>query len=182
MITPLKEKIEKLKPVLRKALDIKNNYALPKLVKVVISSGTGKAKDKKRNELVADRLSKITGQKAALRGAKQSIATFKLRQGDIIGVAVTLRGPRMYKFLDKLFNIAMPRMRDFKGYTETSVDGMGNLTIGIREHIVFPETTDEEIKDVFGMSVTIVTTAKDKKEALEFFKQIGFPFKKEIAR
>ncbi|OHA58990.1 MAG: 50S ribosomal protein L5 [Candidatus Vogelbacteria bacterium RIFOXYD1_FULL_44_32] len=177
----LKDKIEKLKPELKKALGVKNNNALPRLVKVVVSSGTGKAKDKKRNELVADRLSKITGQKAALRGAKQSIATFKLRQGDIIGVASTLRGPRMYKFLDKLFNIAMPRMRDFKGYTETSIDDMGNLTIGIREHIVFPETTDEEIKDVFGMSVTIVTTATDKKQALEFFKQIGFPFKKALA-
>ncbi|MDQ5957869.1 MAG: large subunit ribosomal protein [Patescibacteria group bacterium] len=178
MIIPLKEKIEKIKPAMREALGVKNDLALPRLVKVVVSSGTGKAKDKKRNELVADRLGKITGQKAALRGAKKSIATFKLRQGDVIGVAATLRGPRMYKFLDKLFNIAMPRMRDFKGYTETSIDDLGNLTIGIREHVVFPETVDEEIKDVFGMSVTIVTTAKDKKEALTFFKQIGFPFKK----
>ena len=178
MIIPLKEKIAKVKPALKKTLGVKNDHALPHLVKVVVSSGTGKAKDKKRNELVADRLGKITGQKAALRGAKQSIATFKSRQGDIIGVAVTLRGPRMYKFLDKLFNIAMPRMRDFKGYPETSIDDMGNLTIGIREHIVFPETVDEEIKDVFGMSVTIVTTAKDKKEALEFFRVMGFPFRK----
>ncbi len=178
MIIPLKEKIEKIKPELKQALGVKNNLALPKLVKVVVSSGTGKAKDKKRNELVAGRLGKITGQKAALRGAKKSIATFKLRQGDIIGVAVTLRGPRMYQFLDKLINIAMPRMRDFKGYTESSIDDMGNLTIGIKEHVVFPETTDEEIKDVFGMSITIVTTAKDKKEALIFFKQLGFPFKK----
>ncbi len=178
MIIPLKEKIEKIKPAMREALGVKNDLALPRLVKVVVSSGTGKAKDKKRNELVADRLSKITGQKAALRGAKQSIATFKLRQGEIIGAAVTLRGPRMYKFLDKLFNIAMPRMRDFKGYAETHIDNMGNLTIGIREHVVFPETVDEEIKDVFGMSVTIVTTAIDKKQALAFFKELGFPFKK----
>ena len=177
---PLKEKIEKAKPALRAAIGEKNDLALPQLVKVVVSSGTGKAKDKKRNELVADRLSKITGQKAALRGAKQSIATFKSRQGDIIGVAVTLRGPRMYQFLDKLINIAMPRMRDFKGYTPSSIDDMGNLTIGIREHIVFPETIDEEIKDVFGMSVTIVTTAQNKKDALEFFKQMGFPFRKSM--
>jgi large subunit ribosomal protein L5 len=181
MAIAIKDKIEKIKPDLRDKLGIKNDMALPKLLKVVISSGTGKAKDKKRNELVADRLAKITGQKAAQRGAKKSIATFKLREGDIIGLAVTLRGPRMYQFLDKLLNIAMPRMRDFKGYTETSIDDMGNLTIGLKEHTVFPETADEDIKDVFGMSITIVTTAKDKKEALEFFRGMGFPFKKALA-
>ena len=182
MFTPLKEKIEAIKPSLRKSLQADNDLALPRLVKVVVSSGTGKAKDKKRNELVAGRLAKITGQKPALRGAKQSIATFKLRQGDIIGAAVTLRGPRMYRFLDKLFNVTMPRMRDFKGYPETIIDDMGNLTLGIREHIVFPETADEDIRDVFGMSITIVTTAKNKAEALIFFRELGFPFKKVTVR
>ena len=178
MITPIKDKLNKAKPALKEALGKKNEFDLPRITKVVVSSGTGKAKDPKRNTLIADRLAKITGQKPALRGAKKSIATFKVRQGDIVGIAVTLRGDRMYKFLDKLFNIAMPRMRDFKGFAETSIDNIGNLTIGLREHVVFPETSDEDIKDVFGMSITIVTTAKNKADALEFFKQMGFPFKK----
>jgi large subunit ribosomal protein L5 len=174
----LKDKIEKTRKDLMSDLGIKNVMAAPRLVKVVISSGTGKAKDKKRNELVADRLTKITGQKTSMRGAKKSIATFKVREGDVIGVAVTLRGDRMYGFLDKLINVAIPRMRDFKGYDTKAIDNMGNLSVGIKEHTVFPETADEELKDVFGLAVTIVTTAKDKKTAEAFFKTIGFPFKK----
>jgi len=173
-----REKIEKIRPELKKELGVKNDWAAPRILKVVVNSGTGKAKDKKRNELVGDRLSKITGQKAAPRGAKQSIASFKLRQGDIIGFSSTLRGKRMYDFLDRLFNVAIPRIRDFKGFDEKCIDEIGNLTLGIKEHVVFPETTDEELKDVFGLSVTIVTTAKNKKDALAFFKALGFPFKK----
>jgi len=165
-------------PELKKELGTKNNLAVPRLVKVVINSGTGKAKDKKRNELVENRLAKIAGQKPAPRGAKQSIASFKLREGDVIGYAVTLRGARMYDFLDLLLKVAIPRLRDFKGYQESIVDEVGNLTIGIKEHIVFPQTADEELRDVFGLSVTIVTTAKNRAEALAFFKAIGFPFKK----
>lgn len=172
------EKIKDSQKILKEELGVKNVMASPKVTKVVVSSGTGKAKDKKRNELVADRLAKITGQKPSPRGAKQSIATFKLRQGDVIGMSVTLRGKRMFDFLDKLINIAFPRTRDFKGFDEKSVDELGNLTIGLREHIIFPETIDEEIKDVFGLAVTIVTTAKDRKTGLAFFKAIGFPFKK----
>lgn len=174
----LKDKIEKFAPALKKELGVKNSMAIPKLVKVVINSGTGRAKDKKRDEIVANRLAKITGQKSSPRGAKQSIASFKLRQGDIVGHTVTLRGQRMYDFLDMLLNVAIPRIRDFKGYTNTSIDDIGNLTIGIKEHVVFPQTADEELRDIFGFSVTIVTTAKSKDQALAFFKQLGFPFKK----
>ena len=174
----LKEKIDQAIPELKKELGVKNVVAVPHLVKVVVSSGTGKAKDKKRNELVADRLARLTGQKPAPRGAKKSIASFKVRQGDVVGYAVTLRGQRMYDFLDLLLNVTMPRIRDFKGYDEKIVDEIGNLTLPVREHTVFPQTADEELKDVFGLAVTIVTTAKNKKDALAFFKAIGFPFKK----
>lgn len=172
------EKIKDSHKILKTELGIKNVMAMPRITKVIINSGTGKAKDKKRNELVADRLAKITGQKPSPRGAKQSIATFKLRQGEVIGLTATLRGKRMYGFLDKLINVAFPRTRDFKGFDDKGVDEMGNLTIGLRENIIFPETADEEIKDVFGLAVTIVTTAKDRPTALAFFKAIGFPFKK----
>ncbi|MFA5291206.1 MAG: 50S ribosomal protein L5 [Candidatus Paceibacterota bacterium] len=178
----LKQKIEKATPELKKELGVKNAMALPKLVKVVISSGTGKAKDKKRNEMVESRLAKITGQKPAPRGAKKSIASFKVRQGDVVGYAVTLRGPRMYDFLDLLLNIAIPRIRDFKGYDPKIVDEVGNLTLPIKEHVVFPQTADEELKDIFGLAVTIVTTAKDKKSALAFFKAIGFPFRHPLVK
>lgn len=178
MTKSIETKIKDIAPIMKEKLGVKNAMALPKIVKVVISSGTGKAKDKKRNELVADRLARITGQKASPRSAKQSIASFKSRQGDIIGYAVTLRGKMMYGFLDKLINVTMPRMRDFKGYDEKSIDEIGNMTIGIKEHSVFPETADEDIKDIFGLAVTIVTTAKDRAAALEFFKALDFPFKK----
>jgi len=178
MTTSIKQKIEKTRPELAKELGQSNVMALPRITKVIVNSGTGKAKDKKRNELVADRLAKITGQKPAMRGAKKSIATFKLREGDVIGVSVTLRGSRMYAFLDKLINVAVPRMRDFRGLNIESVDEIGNLTLGFKEHVIFPETADEEIKDVFGFSVSIVTTAKTKKEAQALFKLLGFPFKK----
>jgi large subunit ribosomal protein L5 len=168
----------KIKPELKKELGVKNDMALPRITKVVVNVGTGKAKDKKRNELVADRLGKITGQKASPRGAKQSIATFKLRQGDIIGLAVTMRGARMWAFLNRLIHIAIPRMRDFKGLNSNSIDEIGNLTLGFKEHIIFTETADEDLRDVFGLAITIVTTAKNKEEALALFKALGFPFKK----
>lgn len=155
-----------------------NKLAAPHLVKVVVSATTGRSKDKNRNEMVMGRIAKIAGQKPSLRVAKKSIATFKLREGDKIGVAVTLRGARMMGFLDKFFNIAIPRTRDFRGYDRKSVDEMGNLTLGVKEQTIFPETADEDIKDIFGMAVTIVTTAKNKKEATAFFDIIGVPFKK----
>lgn len=158
----------------------KNALAMPKMKKIVINVGTGTMmkKDKNKNEAVSARLAKITGQKPATRGAKQSVASFKTRQGDPIGVIVTLRGNRMYSFLEKLINVALPRTKDFRGIARKAVDNMGNLTIGVKEHTIFPETADEDIRDVFGMSITLVSTAKNSKEGATFFELLGIPFKK----
>ena len=155
-----------------------NIMAAPKLSKVMISSGVGKARDKKKNELVSDRLTKIIGQKVSARGAKKSIAGFKLREGEIVGFSATLRGARMFGFLDKLINVALPRTRDFRGIDAKGIDDMGNFSFGIREHTVFPETADEDLRDVFGMGITIVTTAKNKSSARGLLDAIGMPFKK----
>lgn len=157
-----------------------NKMAAPKIQKVVVSVGTGKKikGDKKANEFIAGRLAAITGQKAAIRGAKKSIATYKTRIGDPIGLVVTLRGKKMQAFLDKLVNIALPRTKDFRGSNRSSVDKMGNMTLGIKEHTIFPETADEDLKDVFGMAVNVTTTAKTRDEALAFFEHLGFPLKK----
>ena len=174
----VKEKIQKAFDTLKKEFEYTNRLAVPKIVKVVVNTSTGSIKDKKKIELVQDRMAKIVGQKAAPRAAKKSIATFKLRQGDIIGYSATLRGKRMRNFLDKMINIAIPRMRDFQGIERTSIDEMGNLTIGIKEHTIFPETSDEDLKDVFGLSVTIVTTAKTLKEAEAILEHVGVPFVK----
>jgi large subunit ribosomal protein L5 len=149
----------------------------PRITKVVVSTGVGKKRDKKQLELISGRLARITGQKAAPRAAKQSIAQFKMRAGDTVGYQTTLRGARMFDFLDKLIHIALPRTRDFRGLPATAIDDMGNLTIGIRENTIFPETSDEDLKDVFGLAVTIVTTAKTKKEADAFFRHLGVPLK-----
>jgi large subunit ribosomal protein L5 len=154
----------------------KNQMASPHLVKVVVSSGVGKA-DKNRKALVADRLARITGQKPSARQAKQSIAQFKMREGDVVGHQVTLRGARMYDFLDKLIHIALPRTRDFRGLPRTAIDEMGNMTIGIKENSIFPETSEEDLKDVFGLAITIVTTAKNKPEAEAFFRHLGIPLR-----
>lgn len=158
-----------------------NVMSAPRIEKIVVNVGTGKRSrmDRHYNDLISDRLAKITGQKPALRGAKKSIATFKIRTGDPIGQIVTLRGNRMYSFLDKLINIALPRTKDFRGIKKTAVDEMGNLTIGIKEHTIFPETSEEDIKDIFGLSISITTTADSKEEAQAFFEQIGIPFVKE---
>lgn len=147
----------------------------PRIMKVVVSTGVGKKRDKKQIELIEDRLAKITGQKPAPRAAKQSIASFKVREGDTVGLQVTLRGARMYDFLDKLIHIALPRTRDFRGLSAKAIDDMGNITIGIKEHTIFPETSDEDLKDVFGLAMTVVTTAKSKAEAEAFFRHIGMP-------
>lgn len=158
----------------------KNTLAAPRLMKIVVSSGTGTLMKKNRdaNTLVADRLARITGQKPALRAAKQSVASFKIRAGDPVGLSVTLRGARMQHFLDKLIHIALPRTKDFRGINQTAVDNIGNMTLGIKEHTIFPETADEDLKDVFGLAITLVSTAKTKAEALAFFKHLGIPFKK----
>jgi len=156
-----------------------NTMQAPQIKKVIVSVGVGKmTKDKGRVELVADRLAKITGQKPVQRGAKKAISTYKTRVGDLVGYQITLRGQRMFDFLNRLVHVALPRTKDFKGITAAAIDDVGNYTLGIKEHTVFPETADEDIKDVFGMAVTIVTSAKDKKSAKAFFDQLGFPFKK----
>ncbi len=152
-----------------------NKMQAPRLMKAVITTGIGKIKDKKKIEIIEDRLAKITGQKAAPRGAKKSIASFKVRQGDVVGYQVTLRGGRMYDFLEKLLHIAFPRTRDFRGVSAKAIDSLGNITLGIKENTIFPECSDEDLKDVFGLAVTIVTTAKNKKEAEAFFRHIGVP-------
>jgi large subunit ribosomal protein L5 len=160
--------------------NLTNKLAAPKFVKVVVSVASGglMKKDRHKNDLIMDRLAKITGQKPSLRKAKQSNASFKIRQGDPIGVAVTLRGARMYDFLDKVLNIALPRTKDFRGIDAKTLDDIGNMTFGIKEHTIFPEIKDEELKDVFGMAVTLVTTAKNKTVAKDFFDLIEVPFKK----
>lgn len=151
----------------------------PKLEKVVVSVGVGKMRaDQNKVKLVADRLARITGQKPAVRGAKKSIATYKTRMGDTVGYQVTLRGRRAEDFLNRLVHVALPRTKDFKGISDTSIDEMGNYSLGLREHSVFPETADEDIRDVFGLAVTIVTTAKNKEVAKAYLMHLGLPFKK----
>lgn len=166
--------------ILSKEFGYTNIMAAPRLTKITVSVATGSAmkRDRKRNDVVVDRLAKITGQKPSVRKAKMSVASFKTREGDEIGVAVTLRGARMIGFLDKVLNVALPRTKDFRGVNRTSVDNIGNMTFGIKEHTIFPEIKDEELKDIFGMAVTLVTTAKTKEEATRFFEIIGMPFKK----
>lgn len=175
----IKEKNVKVFKALKDELHLKNPMQAPRLVKVVVSTGVGKIKDKKRLELIIDRLAKITGQKTVPRGAKKAIATFKSRLGDIVGYQTTLRGKRMEGFLDRFLNVSLPRTKDFRGIKTSAVDSMGNITIGIKEHTIFPETVDEDLKDVFGLSITVVSTAKSKKDALPYFKYLGFPFSKE---
>ncbi|MBI4121119.1 MAG: 50S ribosomal protein L5 [Parcubacteria group bacterium] len=176
-----KEKEKTAFDALKGVFGYENRMASPRLVKVVVGSGTGKASrsDKNRNDFIAERLGKIVGQKPSPRGAKKSVASFKVREGEHIGFSATLRGRRMYDFLDRFLSIALPRTRDFRGVSRTAIDQMGNITIGVPEHTVFPETTDEELKNVFGLAVTIVTTAKTKAEAEAFLTHIGVPFKKE---
>ena len=162
----VKEKEKEVFEKMKSDFHYKNAMAAPRIKKVVVNTGTGTPmkKDKNKNVAISERLAKITGQKGALRGAKQSISSFKIRQGDPVGVVVTMRGKRMYAFLEKLINVAIPRTKDFRGINRTGVDNIGNLTIGIKEHTIFPETADEDIRDVFGMSITIVSSAKNKKE------------------
>ncbi|MBI4094102.1 50S ribosomal protein L5 [Candidatus Kaiserbacteria bacterium] len=150
----------------------------PHVVKIVVSCGVGKMnKDKKRLDLIVDRLSRITGQAPASRGAKKAIANFKSRKGDVVGYQVTLRGARADAFLQKLIHIALPRTKDFRGIAPSAIDEMGNITIGIKEHTVFPETSDEDSKDIFGLAITIATTAKNKKEAEAFLRLLGLPLR-----
>lgn len=156
----------------------KNRMEAPKIIKVVVNTGVGSVKDGGRRDLIGQHLAVITGQLPSKRQAKQSIATFKLRKGGHIGYSVTLRGGRMYDFLNKLVYTAIPRKRDFRGLSPNSVDEAGNLTIGFRDHLVFPEMVEGDLRDAFGISVTIVTTARNKEKAVELFSLMGFPFVK----
>lgn len=174
----LKTKLSKTFDALKGTFGYNNVMQAPRLEKVVVSVGVGKVDNKDRKELIVNRLSRITGQKPSPRPAKQSIASFKLREGDIIGYQVTLRGKRMHYFFDKLIHVSLPQTRDFRGLKTTAIDEMGNITLGIKEHTIFPETTDEDIRDVFSMAITIVTTAKTKEEAEAFLRHIGLPLKK----
>lgn len=164
---------------LKQEFGYKNVMQAPRILKIVVSTGVGSLKDKKKLELIVDRLARITGQAPAARGARKSIANFKLRVGDIAGYQVTLRGARMQAFFDKLIHIVLPRVKDFRGIKPSAIDEMGNISIGLKEHTVFPETSDEDSKDIFGLALTIVTTAKNKKEAESFLRHLGVPLRGE---
>jgi large subunit ribosomal protein L5 len=181
MVDTMKTKIAAAFGALKGDFGYTNVMQAPRIEKVIVSTGTGKIEDKAKIALIQNRLATITGQKAAPRKARQSIASFKLRQGDVIGYQVTMRGARMHHFLDKLVHIALPQTRDFRGLKTSAIDEMGNITLGIKEHSIFPETTDEEIKDVFGLAITIVTTAKTKAEAEALLRHIGLPLQKQDA-
>lgn len=179
MAPTVKEKLKSAYPKLKEKYGYTNVMQAPRIEKVLLSVGTGKSSrgDKKRNDFIASRLAIITGQKASGRPAKQSIASFKLREGEIIGQMVTLRGAQMMGFLDKLTNIAVPRTKDFRGFSAKSIDSMGNFTFGVKEHTVFPETADEDLKDVFGLAITIVLSTNNKEESKDLLDILGFPFR-----
>lgn len=165
---------------LKEQFGYKNNLEAPRLKKVVINVGFGRRmKEKAFIDAVAAGLTRLSGQKPILTKAKKSISSFKIREGNVIGACVTLRGARMYDFVHKLINITFPRVRDFRGINEKGVDRTGNLTIGIREHIAFPEISADEVENVFGLEVCLASSAKTKAEGLAFYKLIGFPFKKD---
>lgn len=178
-VPTIKEKLKAAYPKLKEKYGYTNVMQAPKIEKVLVSVGTGKMAraDKKRQEFVVERLATITGQKPSARPAKKSIASFKLREGEVIGQLVTLRGARMMGFLDKFINIAIPRTKDFRGFSAKSLDDMGNFTVGVKEHTVFPETADEDLRDVFGMAITIVMTSNNKEESKDVLEALGFPFR-----
>lgn len=181
----LKEKYQKeVIPEMMKRFDYKNPMAVPKIEKVNINTGfgrliAGKGSDEQRkiSEAIAHDLALICGQKPVLTAAKKSISAFKTRIGLPIGAKATLRGEKMYDFLERLVYIALPRSRDFRGLEEKSVDKSGNLTIGIKEHISFPEILPEKAKNIFGLEVTIVTNAQNKEKGIALFRLLGFPIK-----
>ncbi len=166
-------------PALSKKFAYKSIMQVPKLVKVVVNMGVGAAVSDQKilDEAVKD-LETITGQKASIRKAKKAISNFKLREGINIGAVVTLRRERMFEFLDRLINIALPRVRDFRGLSDKSFDGRGNYTLGIKEQIIFPEINVDKISRVFGMDITFVTSAESDNEAYELLQSFGFPFRK----
>lgn len=177
------EKYQKeVAPALAKEFGYKNKMAIPKIAKVSINVGVGRmTKDKAFIDAVVSTLTRISGQKPVLTKARKSISAFKVREGNIVGVAVTLRGKRMYDFLDKLINITFPRVRDFRGIEERIVDRTGNASIGFKEHLPFPEVKADEVDSVHGLEINISTTAKSKAEGLALLQHLGFPFNKKTA-
>ena len=167
-------------PALMKALNLTNIMEVPRISKVVVNIGLGEAMDNpKALEAASSDVTAITGQKPVITKARKSIANFKLREGRAIGVAVTLRGERMWSFLDRLMNIVLPRMRDFRGVSSKAFDGRGNYTLGLREQIIFPEIEYDKVDRVRGMEITIVTTARTDDHAATLLKLLGMPFRKD---
>ncbi len=158
--------------------DYKNRLQVPRLEKIVLNMGVGEAKENiKTLEAAAEEMAQIAGQRPVITKAKKSVASFKIREGMPIGCKVTLRGRRMYEFLDKLINVALPRVRDFRGISPKSFDGRGNFSLGIREQLIFPEIIYDKVEKIRGMDIIIVTTAKNDEEARELLKLYGMPFR-----
>ena len=169
-------------PALRKAFDLKNIMQVPRIQKVVVNIGMGEAMDNPKSmEAAVSDLTTITGQKPVMTKARKSIANFKLREGRLIGTKVTLRGDRMWSFLDRLMNTALPRVRDFRGVSGNAFDGRGNYTLGLRDQLIFPEIEYDKIDKLRGMEVTIVTTAKNDDQARIMLQLLGMPFSKKEA-
>jgi large subunit ribosomal protein L5 len=166
-------------PGLKEKFGYKNDLAIPRIEKVTLNTGIGKfSQDEKAVEEIVKDLMMISGQKPVFTLAKKAIAGFKIRQGQKVGLAVTLRGQRANDFIERLISLALPRSRDFRGLEQKSVDDHGNLNIGIKEQIIFPEISHENIRNIFGLQITVKTTAKNHEEGLELFKLMGFPIKK----
>ena len=180
MVPRLLERYRKeVQPKLVGELGCKNPHQVPTLDKIVVNIGLGEAtQNQKLLEKAAEELAAITGQKAIIRKAKKSIANFKLREGQAIGASVTLRGPRMWEFFDRLVNIALPRVRDFRGTSAKAFDGRGNYTLGIREQIIFPEIEYDKVEKITGMNVTICTTARRDDHAKALLTHLGVPFRR----
>ncbi|NEM96783.1 50S ribosomal protein L5 [Pontibacter burrus] len=174
----LKEKYQtEVVPALKEKFQYKNIMQVPKITKISINRGIGAAvADKKLVDIGVDELTTITGQKAVATIAKKSVSNFKLREGMPIGARVTLRGQKMYEFLDRLLTVALPRVRDFRGVNDKGFDGRGNYTLGIKEQIIFPEISIDKIKSISGMDITFVTTANTDEESYELLKAFGMPF------
>ncbi|MDQ3473324.1 MAG: 50S ribosomal protein L5 [Acidobacteriota bacterium] len=179
MAARLKERYHKeVAPAIAKEFGIKNPMAVPRLEKIVVNMGMGEAiANAKILDTAADEVRAIVGQKPVITKAKKSIASFKLRQGMPIGVMVTLRGDRMYEFLDRLVSIALPRVRDFRGVSPKAFDGRGNYTIGVREQLIFPEIDFNKVEKMRGMNISIVTTARNDEQARALLKSLGMPFR-----
>lgn len=170
---------EEIRKSLREKFGYKNEMQIPKLEKIVINIGVGEATENSKTiDAAASDLATITGQKPIICKARRSLAAWKIREGMPLGCKVTLRGERMYEFLDRLINIALPRVRDFRGISATSFDGRGNYAFGVKEQLIFPEVDYEKIDRIRGMDIIIVTTAKTDEEAREMITQFGMPFKK----